>query len=436
MSAPLRFITLLLLAFSVAPVAEAQVTRNYGTIYSRFGLGEPQQFSSSQAVMMGATGVGLRSGVYAGLANPALWSDLQLVHLTFGAEVQGLRAEDATGASTDLFGSNLTGLQVSLPLYEQRVGVTLALRPYTRVNYAAARDGILLAPDLGRDTVLFRVNLEGDGGLYQTLLGIGWRLNERVSIGVNGHLLFGLIEDRQRTTYTTSTTIPETILATRTRMWGVGATVGAVGSAPELFRAGDILNVGAAVTLPTRLDARRDRVTGRSLDVDTLAAQVRGEVIVPLRAAVGFSYVPTPIVTIATDVLYEPWGTFESDLGFGGYQPEAGVDVLRNRLRVGGGIQVTPAGLDRAAPYLARASYRLGAYSDRAFYSPEDQNISATALTGGVSFPGLLPAARFDLGFEVGTRGTTEAGLVRDLFLKGTATLNFGERWFVRRRFG
>ena len=57
------------------------------------------------------------------------------------------------------------------------------------------------------------------------------------------------------------------------------------------------------------------------------------------------------------------------------------------------------------------------------------------ALTGGLSVPNRLTGARFDLGFELGTRGSTEGVLVRDTFLKGTLTVNFGERWFVRRRF-
>ena len=61
--------------------------------------------------------------------------------------------------------------------------------------------------------------------------------------------------------------------------------------------------------------------------------------------------------------------------------------------------------------------------------------MSTYAVTGGVSVPNRLTGSRIDLGFEVGTRGSTEGVLVRDTFVKGTFTLNFGERWFVRRRF-
>ena len=84
---------------------------------------------------------------------------------------------------------------------------------------------------------------------------------------------------------------------------------------------------------------------------------------------------------------------------------------------------------------LQRASYRIGGYAEQGLYAPAGQDVTTFALTGGVSLPNRLTGARFDLGLELGTRGSTEGVLVRDTFLKGTLTLNFGERWFIRRRF-
>mgnify|MGYP001800764315 FL=1 len=52
----------------------------------------------------------------------------------------------------------------------------------------------------------------------------------------------------------------------------------------------------------------------------------------------------------------------------------------------------------------------------------------------GLSLPALIPTASFDLNLEVGQRGDAEGLLVRDTFLKASATINFGERWFLRRR--
>jgi len=418
-----------------APIAEAQSTRNYGSVYSRFGVGERVVHPSSQAAMMGGAGVALRSATYTSLANPALWSDGQLVHLSFGAEVQGLRAEDAFGESSRLSGSAVSAFQVSVPLYGDRLGVTAAFQPYSRVNYLATREGTLIDADLPSDTLGYRVNLEGSGGLQQARLGFGYRVSPALAVGVSGHALFGVIEDGQRTEYTRPLGLQETRVTQRTRTWGYGLTLGAVGSATGLLSSRDALSVGAALTLPTRLEARRLRTIGASLDQDTLRAEAPGRATLPLQATLGASYASGPRWTLAADVLYEPWSQFESDLSFGGYNPVGGNDY-RDRLRAGGGVQLVPAGTDRNAPYLARAAYRAGAYYDRAFYAPAGRDLATAAVTGGVSLPGVVPGARFDLGFEAGTRGTTEAGLVRDLFIRGTATLNFGERWFLRRRFG
>jgi hypothetical protein len=138
----------------------------------------------------------------------------------------------------------------------------------------------------------------------------------------------------------------------------------------------------------------------------------------------------------AIDARFEPWSTFDSDFAFHGYNSTPGENVLTDRLRIGGGIELIPSPLDRDAPLLARTAYRFGGYFDQGYVAPRQHSLSTIALTGGISLPTIRPGTYFDLGVELGTRGTTQEGLVRDLFIKGTATLNFGERWFVRRQFG
>jgi len=425
------FITLL-----VAPPVVAQGTGTSGSIYSRFGLGERVEFPSSQGAMMGGAGVAIRSSAYSNLTNPALWSDGNLVRLSFGAEVQGLRAEDASGDQSRLTAGHVSGFQVTVPLYQDRLGVSASLRPYTRSNYRVVRLGTLIEPDFPADTVDYRVNLEGDGGLQEAQLGFGARVAPWLAVGVSGRALFGIVEQRQRTEYLPPAGFGETTVAQRTRMWGFGGTVGAVGTATGVLGRNDVLSIGAALTLPTSLSARRVTILGATLDQDTLRTERSGEATIPLALNAGVGYMPNARWHLAADVRYEPWTNFESDFAFTGYNPATATNELRDRLRIGGGAQFTPAGTDRNAPYLARTAYRFGAYYDQGYFSPRNQDISTIALTGGVSLPGLLPGARFDLGFEAGTRGTTNEGLVQDLFLKGTATINFGERWFIRRQFG
>lgn len=441
----MRFIFLALLLLAGTSAADAQSNRNYGTAYSRFGLGERLSFSSSQSQMMGGAAVALRSSTYNGLDNPALWSDMGLTQFSIAAQYEGVEIENAVGDQTQLSSGVLAGLQFGVPLLSNRLGLTLGFRPFSRVNYLAVRDGFVQDPDFPEDSLGYRLNFEGDGGLQQAQLGLGYRLSPNVSIGASVDVLFGTIDYRERTEFTT-TNIAETRVTQSTKLSGVSGTVGALVSKVGVLGEEDALSFGVAFTLPTSLSGKRVRTLGFSLDQDTLGTQRSGDVTVPFQVTAGLSYVPDARWTIAADVRYEPWTQFESDFAFGGFDPVSGINQLQDRIRVGGGIQFLPAGANRLRPYFARTAYRLGGYYDRAYFDAAGvtaaglagtpEAISTIALTGGVSLPALLPTARFDLGFEVGTRGTMERGLVRDLFIKASATINFGERWFRQRRLG
>lgn len=446
----MRFLLLSLLLFAGLAPVHAQSNRNYGTAYSRFGLGQRLSFSSSQAEMMGGASVALRSFTYNGLDNPALWSDLALTQFSVAAQIEGIEAENAEGDRARLSSGSLAGLQFGVPLLVNRLGLTLAFRPFTRVNYLAVRSGEVTDPDFPEEPLPYQVNFEGDGGLQQARLGLGYRLGPAFSVGASVDVLFGTIDYLQRTEFE-STSIGETRIAESTQLSGVSGTVGALFSATGLLGEEDALSLGAALSLPTKLHGERVRTVGFSLDQDTLRTPASGDVTVPLQLVAGVSYVPDERWTLAADVRYEPWSRFESDFAFGGFDPGTACtqfcDQLRDRVRVGGGFQFLPAGTDRSRAYFARTVYRLGGYYDRAFFDAgglgaagnlpgEGQAVSTLALTGGLSLPALFPTARFDLGFEIGTRGTTDRGLVRDLFIKASATINFGERWFRERRLG
>lgn len=420
-----------LLALTSGSAALAQGQNNYGSIYSRYGLGERLDFGSSQAEMLGGAQTALRSTIYNGLGNPAVWSDQTVTSFSAAVGLSGVRSTDATAAEASrATAGDVAGLQLGVPLLPARLGLTIAYRPYSRVNYRTSVPGTLVTED---DTTDYALNQEGGGGLQRISGGLGLRLGQAVQVGASADVVFGTFEYLQRTTFTAST-FAETRQSRATRLRGVTATLGAAVTTRALANEDDALTAGLAFTLPTHLRGVRTLTLGESLDRDTLASETRGETTLPLIARGGLSYRSGGRWTAAVDALYEPWSSFESEFSVGGYDEAAGVNDLHDRLRVGGGVEVLPAGRSRNAGFLARTSYRLGAYGERGLYAPSGQSVSTMALTGGVSIPNRVSGARFDLGFEVGTRGSTDGDLVRDVFARGSLTLNFGERWFVRRR--
>lgn len=429
-----RLVLRLLLAAALpllAAAAHAQGQNNYGSIYSLYGLGQRVESVSSQGAMLGLSGTSTRSS-YTSFTNPALWSDLTVTTFSAGASLTTVRAEDAVTADASRGSAgDLSGLHLGVPVLPGRLGATLTYGPYSRVNYRSTSIDSLQVEDV---MVPYEINLEGAGGLQQVRLGVGTRIGRSVQVGASGDLIFGTQEALQRTAFGVAN-FGETRESRATRVRGVTGTVGAAVTARSLAGEDDALTVGAALTLPTSLSLTRTRTLGESLDRDTLATEVDGDATLPLLVRGGLTYRTGERWLMALDGLYEPWSAFESTLPFGGYDEAAGLDLLRDRARLGGGVELTPAGRDLRAGLFQRTSYRLGGYAERGLYAPTGSDITTYALTGGISMPNRLTGARFDLGLEVGTRGSTDGVLVRDTFVQGTFTLNFGERWFVRRRF-
>ena len=419
-----------LLVLLAASGVQAQGQNDHGSIYSRYGLGERSEFASSQAAMLGHAGASLRSSVYTNLSNPALWSDQLLTTFSAAARVTTVRGVDGVSPDASVgTAGDVAGLLIGLPIYPGRLGLVVSYQPYSRVNYRSTTAGTLDADD---GPVGYTLDLEGGGGLQQIGAGLGLRVGSALQLGARADVVLGTQEALQRTTFdTTATVYSPTRQARSTRVSGVTATLGGAASARALLRDDDALTVGAAVTLPTALSVERATTLGSSLDRDTLTTTTGGDATLPLTLRGGLTYRSGPRWLATTEVLYEPWGGFESTVPVGGFDPAAGLDALRDRLRVGGGVEVSPGGRRS----VARTALRLGGYAERGLYAPDGRDVSTYAVTGGVSVPNRLTGARIDLGFELGTRGSTEGVLVRDTFVKGTLTLNFGERWFVRRRF-
>ena len=416
-----------------------------GTVYSRYGLGALEHFSSSQIEALGGGGTALRSFNYLNVRNPASWSDQFFTRAMVGAQYQQLQATDAAENTSLLTLGSLNAAQFSFPLLARKLGVGLAFVPYSRVNYQVALDDQIQPDPTVPDSADYRIHFEGRGGLQQFSAGLGYRFNNNLSVGASADIIFGIFEDARRTQFITSG-FASSNLSTSTRLWGLTGTFGGLFTEGSVLREEDELSIGAALTLPAQLTGKQVNTLGQGLDRDTLSTEQSGSVTIPLRTRLGTAYRPGERWLFVANGEYEPWSQIESTFpqsrrfpnSFQRYQPDH--QQYANRLRLSGGIEVVPAGEDQVAPYFSRAAYRLGGYYEQFYVRPFSgseltaQDVRTLALTGGVSLPTLISGTRLDLNLAVGTRGTTEQHLVRDVFYRVSLNINIGERWFQQRR--
>ena len=420
---PLLFVLAVLLLTSTA---QGQ-GRDDGSLYSRYGIGELTSFASSQAQALGGAGAALFSYNYMNFGNPATWSRQTLVRVAVGAQFDQLRARDAAGKSEQLTRGNFNALQVGLPLLSGKLGLGLSYEPYSRIHYEVSTSGTLATEEEGN--LAYQVNHEGSGGLNQTSIGFGLRLGSWASVGASADFLFGIIENSRLTTYDNENFL-STNLTSSTRLFGVTPSAGA---ALSFDRQDYELVIAASGNLPVTLEGTRTRTLGESLDLDTLGTSWQGNVKLParLRGGVSFRYQNRWLIT--TEIRHEPWSTASSSFPLSAFEPAN----LRDRTRYSMGVEFIPAGSSVQSSYLGRTAYRLGFYRDKLYASPvAGRDIMVTAVTGGFGLPTLFLGTRVDISFEIGTRGSTSYNLIRDRFIGVSATLNIGERWFVKRRLG
>lgn len=414
----------------------AAQTSNDGSLYSRFGIGELQSFSSSQAQAMGGVGFGLHSLNYVNLSNPATWADQVLTRASAGFTYQNIRISDAAENESRLASGYLNGVQFSFPILERRLGVALGFVPYSRVSYRVQEGGTLFPTDPEPDTLQYTIDFEGSGGLQEVTGGLGYRINNHFSLGLSANAIFGIIDNGRRTSFigaNVGTEFVDTNVRVSSQLWGLSGTIGAFLNSSNVLRDDDFVSFGATFTTPATLSGEQVRTLGEDLDRDTLGTVISGDVSLPWRLAAGISYQPDPRWTFIAGGRYEPWTNFESGLPLPGYTPGAGAASaeLSDRIQGGGGIEFLPAGTDVLAPFFERIGFRLGFFYDRSYISPAPETtIRTLAVTGGLSIPTAMSGTRLDVNLQVGTRGSTEGTLVRDVFYRLSANVNIGERWF------
>ncbi|WP_232798368.1 outer membrane protein transport protein [Salinibacter altiplanensis] len=423
-----------------APSSVQAQSNGEGTIYSRFGMGSLLEFSSSQSDAMGGGGYALRSLNYNPDANPALWSDQVFTRLSGSAAYRSTTVEDGQGNSGRLSSGNVQALQFNFPLYERSLGVGFSFQPYSRSNYSGKRlDSEEVSINGERREVPFETEFSGSGGLHRLRGGLGYRVNDMLSVGATADLLFGTLERRRRTTWAVAQ-LRNTVISDGVQLSGLTSTLGGHLALADVFAEDDAFSIGASVTLPANLSGERFRTLDEDLARDTLATE-RGDVTLPWKGRLGLSYQPNARWTLVVDGAFDPWSTFSSDFSARASEtaparfPAGGTETLTDRWRLSTGAEVVPAGDDRLAGYFAQAAYRFGGYAEQMYVRPDSETtLYEFALTAGISLPTSLSGTRIDLNTVAGTRGTTTGALVRDQFFGVSLHVNFGERWFQRRK--
>ena len=389
---------------------------NTSSPYTRYGYGLVNDAGFGQVKAMGGLSMGLRSKNFINPANPASYTSID--SLTFrmeaGVSFQISNFSDGEKKQTALDG-NLEYLAIQFPI-KKWVALSLGLMPYSIVGYKYSTSETVSSSIIG-GSLKTDYTYEGEGGITQLYLGLGFRPFSWFSFGGNLQYYFGSIEYFSTASFD-DLYVP-TVMQRSIAVTDLSGNFGAQFTIP--LKKEMSLTLGGTYQLKSKVKANAQQTV---ITTDTIVQDFNNSFDFPMSFGTGFVFNYSDKLTIGFDYKKELW----SDVEFFGKKEF----VDRNKFIVG--MEYLPNANGRA--YFERVYYRLGANFSKSYYTVNGEQLNSFVLSTGWGFPlkkGLNPTI-MNFTFEYGLNGKIEENLLREQYFKFILNATINENWFMKRK--
>lgn len=429
--------------------------------YSAYGLGDlaPGMFAQQRATAGVSLGVsdpyrllpGLVSS-YANLKKPVFAVSMRSQFVTETSATETFKRSNA----------QFMGLGFGLPINKGSWGVGFGLIPQTSVGYELS-DNITLA---NGDPVEF--NYSGSGGLNKMYVGVSKRVfTHRDSLGHKaGKVLVG---GQMNYTFGSIATTRRTIFPRDQGYFNTNSTANVIIRAPDfnfsaqyhysfrtqkrkddkLVKHDWTLTTGLFYDVQKSLGARRTDLT-TSYFLTTLGVEVtqdtidfidraKGTITPPSSFGFGIGATRDDKLSFALEYRVQDWN--ELKVNVEGWDLPA---ELGTRRSLAAGFSYNPKGFQAIRgdkDFWAHTTYSLGFRTESDYLIINGTQLESYALSAGLSLPfdAIRGKSRLTIGTELGSRGNTENGAIREryveIFVGFSVTPSlFESDWFKKRR--
>jgi len=405
----------LLLTILLANFSFAQ--ENTASPYSFYGIGSARFKGTNDIVNMGGISV-YSDSTHINVLNPASYSNQLITTFQVGMTSNFYNLNTASAsekAKKTTFDYMVMGFPVS-----KKIGVSLGLLPHSAVGYRLNSDT--------RSVDGFAKQYKGKGGVNKVFFGAGYKINKKISVGMDFQYLFGII-NTQSDVYdqyiiTGSREVNESTLS------GVAINAG-INFQTKLNRK---LNFMSSITYAPEAKLNSDNVRNVSL-VTILAngsstqASSNTEVIVADTKLI----VPSKLV-VGAGLGNRKW-FFGGDVAFSGTGNQVNRFENYSNVSYENGIKVAIGGFfipkfDSFNSYFQRVTYRGGFKFENTGLVINNTPIKEKSVTLGFGLPISGTFSSLNLGIEYGSRGTTSIGLIKENYFSINIGLLFNDKWF------
>ncbi|RCW90325.1 outer membrane protein transport protein [Winogradskyella arenosi] len=436
-----RFIVICITIISSAAFAQ----QGTGSPYSFYGIGSLMAKGTVENRSMGGMGVYLDS-IHVNLRNPAAYAGNSVKSMPFNGESRPVKFTVAGTMTNSTLKSNTAEddantaifdyIAISMPI--GKFGFGFGLMPFTSVGYKL--------DDYNNDEV-FVNRFEGEGGVNKVFAGLGYQVNEKLSVGVDFSYNFGNIQntglevayepDGSVVQYQTSEFnrsdlsglnlnfgVAYKTYITEELEWSATATY-----APESQLTSRNVRSFSTVTI----DGETYDITGVSSTIDAdLEAQGldKTELDLPSTLTFGTGIGNPKSWFVGAEYTFQNTSKFSNPV----FSNQNTSFEDASKIAVGG---FYIPNYNTFSGYFKRVVYRAGFNMAKTGLVIKDESIKEFGISFGLGLPvgnrNLFSNA--NLGVEFGQRGTTNQNLIKENFVNFNLSLSLNARWFEQRKY-
>ena len=375
---------------------------------------------SARRLGMGQLGTSLTDVDHISLLNPASLTGLGSTRTELGMKysVLSLSNNNASAVSAN---TQFTGATIAFPISE-KYGISLAggLLPYSNISYVENNNYTASGP-IPAD---YTVNYEGIGGLSKIFLASSFKFPFDLRLGLSVDYFFGNLDYYSKLTFVNDVSLSGSEYDARIRPRGFSSTIGLI--TPDmagLFNSESITDfrLGAAFTFGSDLQADTSLITTSILGEDTLYTS-SVNMHIPYRLVIGANFTLHNKYLFTFDYLYQPWSQYSLAGSPNQY--------LRNGYKLSTGFEFRPE-RSTGQSFWEQIIWRAGLSYEQTQYQINGQGINGYSVMGGFSMP-LSYQNTIDIAVEYSIRGTKDANLFQEHYIRLSAGVSLGELWFIR----
>ncbi len=304
---------------------------------------------------------------------------------------------------------------------------SFGLLPYSSLGYKVVDTRI--DAQTGKTQQIY----EGSGGIHQVYWGNSFGLGKNISAGFNLVYLFGTLENNRSLSFPDSAFMIGTRILNTTSVSDLKINTGLQyrKNLNDLYQ----LTLGLTYNPEVSINVKGKVLTynfftGSSLidnTTDTLTdtEKVKGSMVIPADFGAGVMLQKSNRWLIMADYSWQNWEN---------YTLFDRSDSLRNSMGVSIGAQILPV-YTTISPYWKKIHYRFGIRYSQTYVELNDTQLNEFGISFGTGLPLIRTKSTINLGFEIGSRGTTRKSLIRESFFKFSLGFSVMDRWFEQRKY-